>query len=614
MKEGIFRKGLIVGIFVIFLGASIIPIISSSIGRTSSVKLKISSSSMNCYAYGETWNKESSTVLSQHKINEIYTVFNELKNEIIYDPLSDETQSLKIEFIDLLDENGLIQDGYSKDDYVSLLNPSWLNGLQNINLNNVFNELKYAMSYDPLSKNTQILKMKFVNLLDENGLMPKGMSKINLVLSLSPSLFGGNQNTGKISYSKNALSTSVHSASPYADSGTSVFCSMGSSGSGIVFPFVMLPRPRIVTIWEASDAVTTVANMFTQKGFIAGGGQHGVSVGFLGIGLAFVFPGEAIYGFVGYSLLTTVNADFIENYPPNIPPIISNENPPNWAYNISVTLPKLSFRIEDPDSDRMSYSVTTEPDIGSGSGNNKGNGVYTVPINGLEPDKIYIWSIEVTDGKDTIIKEFTFFTGESTPYDMLFFDDFDDNSKNYSKWTEIFGNGTWDEINQRIEFQVLESIPHWEKEEGIKSSPFSVSISSIQSVRFNCTMISNIESTSSVGYLYFEISDGTHWIRGAYRIGYDRLQFQDSNDADYTILGTRGDSTWSNTIEVFSDKYRVIMDSYDSGWIYDSLFFSNPTLDVKIYVSNGGTNPPLYQRSGFDDVMVQGSQFLPLLQ
>jgi hypothetical protein len=609
-----FRKGLVCVIVVLFIGAGIIPIISGSIGRTSSIKLKVSPSSMNCYAYGETWNEESNTVLSPDKINEIYNVFTELKHEIVYDPLSDETQALKIEFVDLLNENGLIPETYSKDDYVSLLNPSWLNGLQNNNINNVFNELKYAMSRDPLSKNTQTLKMKFVNLLDENGLMPEGMSKIDLALSLNPFLFGEAQKAGKAGYSKEALSKSIPSTVPYANSGTSIFCSIGSSGSGIVFPFVMLPRPRIVTIWQASDAATTVANMFTQQGFIAGGAQSGVSVGFIGIGLAFVFPGEAVYGFVGYSLLTTVNADFMENYPPNIPPVISNENPPNWAYNIPVSLPELSFRIEDPDGDRMSYSVTTEPDFGSGSGNNKGNGVYTVPISGLEPDKIYIWTAEVTDGKDTIVKEFTFFTGESPPYNILFFDDFDDNSKNYSKWTEIFQNGTWDEMNQRAEFQVLESIPHWEKEEGIKSSPFSVSISSIQSVRFNCTMISNIESTSWVGYLYFEITDGTNWIRGEYRIGRDSLQFQDSNDGNITILGTRGDGSWPNTIDVYSDKYRVIMDSYDSGWIYDSLFSSNPTLNVNIYVSNGGTSPPYYQRSGFDDIMVQGSQFLPLLQ
>ena len=169
MKEGIFRKGLVVGIIILFIGASVIPIISGSIGRTSSIKLKVSQSSMNCYAYGETWNKESNTVLSPDKINEIYNVFTELKHEIVYDPLSDETQALKIEFVDLLDENGLIPDSYSKDDYVSLLNPSWLNGLQNNNINNVFNELKYAMSRDPLSKNTQMLKMEFVNLLDENG-------------------------------------------------------------------------------------------------------------------------------------------------------------------------------------------------------------------------------------------------------------------------------------------------------------------------------------------------------------------------------------------------------------------------------------------------------------
>jgi hypothetical protein len=437
MKEGIFKKGLVVGIIILFIGAGIIPIISGSIGRTNSIKLKVSQSSMNCYAYGETWNKESNTVLSPDKINEIYNVFNELKHEIVYDPLSDETQALKIEFVDLLDENGLIPEAYSKDDYVSLLNPSWLNGLQNNNINNVFNELKYAMAHDPLSKNTQTLKMEFVNLLDENGMMPEGMSKIDLVLSLNPSLFGRIQNTGKAGYGKEALSTSVPSAVPYANRGTSIFCSIGSSGSGIVFPFVMLPRPRIIALWAASSAITTVANIFTSTGFIAGGAQSGISVGFMGIGLVFAFPGETIYGFVGYSLLTTVNADSIENYhPPNSPPVISNENPSNGARDIPVSLHELSFRIQDPDGDPMSYTVTTEPNIGSGNGNNKGNGVYTVPISGLQQDKLYTWTIEVTDGTNTAKREFCFFVGE-TPTNTIFFDDFDffDNSK----W-EIFMN------------------------------------------------------------------------------------------------------------------------------------------------------------------------------
>jgi hypothetical protein len=605
MKEGIFKKGLVVGIIILFIGAGVIPIISGSIGRTSSIKLKVSQSSMNCYAYGETWNKESSTVLSPDKINEIYNVFTELKHEIVYDPLSDETQALKIEFVDLLDENGLILDGYSKDDYVSLLNPSWLNGLQNNNINNVFNELKYAMVHDPLSKNTQILKMKFVNLLDENGLMPEGMSKTDLALSLNPSLFGGVQNTGKIGYSKEVLSTPAPSTVPYTNRGTSIFCSMGSSGSGIVFPFVMLPRPRIITLWGASSAVTTVANIFTSKGFIAGGAQSGVSVGFMGIGLVFAFPGETIYGFVGYSLLTMVNADSMENYPPNSPPVISNENPPNWAYNIPVSLPELSFRIEDPDGDRMSYSVTTNPDIGSGSGSNKGNGVYTVPISGLEPDKIYIWTVEVTDGTDTTAKEFTFFTGESPPYDILFFDDFDDNSKNYSKWSETSSMGIWEETNQRTEFEVQTS-PSTDIYEGIQSSTFTVSLSPTEPLILSWDVITNIASNCPYGTLFFEIDDTEgHNINAHYHRTYDYFWFKDDDDSGWTEIGTGGDGSWSNQIQIYSDRYKVTMDGHEGSWVYDSVFSTTPTLKISIYLRIGEEASGSFLRAGFDNVVVQ---------
>ena len=57
-------------------------------------------------------------------------------------------------------------------------------------------------------------------------------------------------------------------------------------------------------------------------------------------------------------------------------------------------------------------------------------------------------------------------------------------------------------------------------------------------------MISDTGSTGWVGYLYFEITDSTNWIRGFYRISTGELRIQDSNDVGYTYIGTGSGGSW----------------------------------------------------------------------
>jgi hypothetical protein len=64
----------------------------------------------------------------------------------------------------------------------------------------------------------------------------------------------------------------------------------------------------------------------------------------------------------------------------------------------------------------MSYTVTTEPDIGGGEGSGF-DGTYSVPIQELEYDKIYNWTITVTDGSDTVEKKLGFITKSIPPFD-----------------------------------------------------------------------------------------------------------------------------------------------------------------------------------------------------
>jgi hypothetical protein len=174
----------------------------------------------------------------------------------------------------------------------------------------------------------------------------------------------------------------------------------------------MFPRPRLFTIWAAYiDAISIASNLYTGHGFAAGGPQTGVAIGFMGIGLSFAYPGEpAFFGFGGYALAAFVGAEEIEIYPPNQEPIISDENPLNESINVPLSLSELSFRIEDPDDDHMSYWVTTNPDIGSGEGHLKNNGIYSIPISGLENDKLYTWTVRVSDSKSTVSNEFNFYT------------------------------------------------------------------------------------------------------------------------------------------------------------------------------------------------------------
>jgi hypothetical protein len=199
----------------------------------------------------------------------------------------------------------------------------------------------------------------------------------------------------------------------------------------------------------------------------------------------------------------------------------------------------------------------------------------------------------------------------STSKGVIFSDDFNDNTKDYSKWTEIFTNGTWEETNQRAEFQLYENNHQGERFEGIQSSAFNVSLTTSTSVIYSVDMISDIAHDYGqwVGNLFIEIQeDDNHWIQASYRRGTDDLRIQDSNDQDLTIIGNRDEGIWSNVIQIFSDRYKVDMDTFSSGWVYDSVFSSNsPTLKVRIYIDLGGSYD-LFWRAGFDNVMVKEGQ------
>ena len=344
-------KTLALGIILLFLVGLFVPgsqsIVKQSQENPFMSSERISHSPENgavtCYAFGNTRGGRQDAVLSTEDATMIFEQLKELNSELTLHPYSKKTQELKIAFVDLLNEKDLLSKRVSKESYLSLLNPGWVEQLPN--------------------KKTQ-------------RSFPQ----------------------------------------PFASRGTSVFCSMAGEGTGLLMPLFLLPRPRIAMLW-IGNGLSSATNMLTSKGYIAEGAQTGLSFGFMGIGLSYSVPGYSLYGFIGYALLATTTAEYVAHYPPNRAPEISDVQPVDGKQDVPLTLSELQFRIQDADGDLMSYSVTTEPDIGSANGNLKPFGVYTVPISGLQNDKIYRWTIEVTDGKETKTQGCQFYTEGRPPFD-----------------------------------------------------------------------------------------------------------------------------------------------------------------------------------------------------
>jgi hypothetical protein len=273
-----------------------------------------------------------------------------------------------------------------------------------------FHQLLDNITSRSYSGNTQGLKHEFITLLVENNLLPSSIPPDQYDTLLNPPWIEKLQkNHHTPSY------TPTPEPTPTAGAAAAFVCSIGGEGNGVLFPFLMLPRPRLITTWAALDGATTVGKFLTYGGFAAGGAQFGTALGFWGIGFAFAFPYGTIYGFVGYALFAAVTAQYIERYPPNHAPIIIGTQPVNLEQNVPVSLSELQFSIEDPDGDLMSYSVTTTPDIGSGNGKLKTAGTYTVPVHDLQEITQYSWTLTVSDNELATEQTSTFITQAISP-------------------------------------------------------------------------------------------------------------------------------------------------------------------------------------------------------
>jgi hypothetical protein len=367
MKNKFHKKAIVFGIIIILFCSTIFPGISSKkvkpekdeIINDKKMEAEEELATLTFNTFNENGKKENKIELPISKAKYIFNLFEKLRNMTISHPNSQETLDLKNRFIDLLKEYELIPSGMSTSDIQPLINP-------------------HASPDNSGSRGrTGFLRLIFEILFS---------NRFNHLRLLEP-----------LDY----------------PSDWSIVCNVAGGGYGIPLPLFIIPRPRFITVWGATFATTAVGSLLMPKSFVAIGNQQGICLGFVGVGLTIAFFGFMGYGMLGYSLYTAVRAQEIERY--NNEPTITNENPPSGSMNVPISLSELSFRLTDGDGDLMSYSVTTSPNIGSGSANNKGNGVYGVPVSGLDSDTDYTWHVSVDDGYDIVDKTFTFRTEAVAP-------------------------------------------------------------------------------------------------------------------------------------------------------------------------------------------------------
>jgi len=101
-------------------------------------------------------------------------------------------------------------------------------------------------------------------------------------------------------------------------------------------------------------------------------------------------------------------------------PIVSDVYPPDGDNAVPIDIPALHFYIKDYQGDPISYTVTTIPNIGSGSGSNVHDGTITIPVHDVAIATTYHWYVNATDGTHWTRKVFQFQTtypSQFNPFD-----------------------------------------------------------------------------------------------------------------------------------------------------------------------------------------------------
>jgi len=99
-----------------------------------------------------------------------------------------------------------------------------------------------------------------------------------------------------------------------------------------------------------------------------------------------------------------------QSAPVNNPPTIASPSPSNGSTGVSIHTTSLTVSITDPEGDHFNWSMTTSPNVGSGSGTSASNGTKTCTISGLAYSTVYTWVVRAYDGHHWTNKTYTFTT------------------------------------------------------------------------------------------------------------------------------------------------------------------------------------------------------------
>jgi hypothetical protein len=90
--------------------------------------------------------------------------------------------------------------------------------------------------------------------------------------------------------------------------------------------------------------------------------------------------------------------------------IISDENPSTGATTVPITTQSLAVTITHSNNTLFSYTIQTNPAIGSSAAQNQSNGQKTCAITGLQYATTYIWYVNATDGAISTYHSYSFTT------------------------------------------------------------------------------------------------------------------------------------------------------------------------------------------------------------
>ncbi len=105
--------------------------------------------------------------------------------------------------------------------------------------------------------------------------------------------------------------------------------------------------------------------------------------------------------------------EFMGGYP-NSPPTVTNPSIANGSTGVSIDTSSLQITIRDIDNDTLSWTISTQPDVGSENESQDSNGEKICLISSLQYSTTYYWTIRVTDNS-TWTNETLSFTTENQP-------------------------------------------------------------------------------------------------------------------------------------------------------------------------------------------------------